>query len=153
MPPQSLNPYEPPQSELEQAPGNLALIDAGKGRRFCTLAVDYAGFLIFSVFVGVVLGLVFRNGVQVILTFLPRYVFGAILISVYYVFFEGIWARTPGKFVCGTRVVAQSGEPPSMTAIMKRTLSRFIPFEAFTFFGDRGLHDRLSDTRVVLVER
>jgi uncharacterized RDD family membrane protein YckC len=60
-----------------------------------------------------------------------------------------LWARTPGKWVFGTVVVNESGGKPSFGRVLKRTFSRFIPFEPFSFFGERGWHDSLSDTLVV----
>lgn len=147
---EKLNPYQPPQSQVADTPPDSPLTDADKGRRFGTLVVDYIGFILLSFVVGVILGAAFGSRGGAIMAKIPGLVFGAAVVFAYYMFFEGIWGRTPGKFAFGTRVVAESGGPPSTMAIVKRTLCRFIPFEAFTFFGERGLHDRLSDTRVVL---
>jgi uncharacterized RDD family membrane protein YckC len=40
---------------------------------------------------------------------------------------------------------------PSVWQILGRTVSRFIPFEAFTFLTNdkRGLHDTLTETYVI----
>ena len=48
-------------------------------------------------------------------------------------------------------VVNVHGAKPSVNAIIKRTLCRFIPFEPFTFLGlnSRGWHDSFSKTYVV----
>ena len=71
--------------------------------------------------------------------------------TAYYCFFEGIFARSPGKWICGTRVVDLEGNRPSFLQVIGRSLARFIPFEAFSFLGSRGIgwHDSLSSTRVV----
>ncbi|MEP7184358.1 MAG: RDD family protein [Rhodanobacter sp.] len=71
----------------------------------------------------------------------------------YYFFFEGIWARTPGKLVLGTRVVSQHGDKPAFGQVVGRTLCRFIPFDALSFFGEEGWHDSIPKTQVVLVRR
>ena len=67
----------------------------------------------------------------------------------YYCFFEGIWGRTPGKFLIGTKVVDEEGDPPSFGQIVGRSACRLIPFEPFSFFGARGWHDSISHTYVV----
>jgi uncharacterized RDD family membrane protein YckC len=72
-----------------------------------------------------------------------------VLYSTYYLFFEGLWARTPGKWLFGTIVVNTQNVRPSWKQVLGRTLCRFIPFEALTFFGERGLHDRFSGTLVM----
>lgn len=46
--------------------------------------------------------------------------------------------------------VSLSGEMSSIQ-IWKRTLSRLIPFDALSFFGENGWHDSWSDTRVVKI--
>lgn len=69
----------------------------------------------------------------------------------YYMFFEGLWQLTPGKMVTGTRVVTTEGQKPSFAAIVIRSFCRLIPFEGFSFMGEKvwGLHDRLANTYVV----
>jgi uncharacterized RDD family membrane protein YckC len=72
----------------------------------------------------------------------------------YYVVFEALLGRTPGKLITGTRVVNLAGGRPRFTQILGRSFARAVPFEAFSFFGSRaGWHDRWSRTRVVLVRR
>lgn len=77
---------------------------------------------------------------------------GLVVVIVYYVVAEGIFAITPGKFLTGTQVVNESGGKPRLAQIFGRTLARFIPFEPFSFlFGEKttGWHDSLSGTRVI----
>ncbi|HEX2675275.1 MAG TPA: RDD family protein, partial [Polyangiales bacterium] len=71
----------------------------------------------------------------------------------YYIFFEAVFGRTPGKMLTGTRVVTVDGGTPSFTQILGRNLARYVPFEPFSFFGDDavGWHDSWSGTRVVKV--
>ncbi|WP_163397974.1 RDD family protein [Flavobacterium fluviatile] len=59
--------------------------------------------------------------------------------------------RTAGKFVTGTIVVNQNGKKPNLIAIIIRTLSRLIPFDAFSFLGKSGKiwHDSISKNYVV----
>lgn len=64
---------------------------------------------------------------------------------------ESLWGKTVGKMVTHTKVVDENGNAPSMGRIFIRTLSRFIPFEAFSFLRAEpvGWHDSISKTRVV----
>ncbi|OGC84984.1 hypothetical protein A3F55_01175 [Candidatus Adlerbacteria bacterium RIFCSPHIGHO2_12_FULL_53_18] len=72
--------------------------------------------------------------------------------TLYYIFFESIWQRTPGKWATGTKVVKLDGTKPGFWRIVGRSFSRLIPFEALSFlFGHYpyGWHDRISKTMVV----
>ena len=51
--------------------------------------------------------------------------------------------------ITGTRVVNNQGLEPTSREIAIRTISRFIPFEPFSFFGGTGLHDSYSRTVVI----
>lgn len=144
------NPYQPPLSKALLVADDVVVWEhAEKWRRFGTLVVDYVGFLLLSMLVGVVLAIAFGEAGVATLERLPDIVLGLILMTSYYVFFEGIWARTPGKLIFGTFVVNASGGRPLFGQIVKRTLCRFIPFEPFSFFGETGWHDSISQTRVV----
>lgn len=147
------NPYHPPESNVEGAAPADGLVDAGKGRRFGTLVVDYVGYMILAFVVGVFLGLIFGEGWVAVFKAVPEIVFGCGVLFLYYVFFEGLWGRTPGKLVFGTRVVTETGEPLTFGRVALRTLCRFIPFEPFSFFGAKGWHDSLSKTRVVMAKK
>jgi uncharacterized RDD family membrane protein YckC len=73
--------------------------------------------------------------------------------GLYYGLLEHYWGRTLGKFLTRTIVISADGERPTISQIVARTLSRFIPFEPLSYlFGGSypiGLHDSLSKTRVV----
>lgn len=69
-------------------------------------------------------------------------------------FFEAFFDRTPGKFVCGTRVVSERGTAPTLGQVVGRTFARWIPFEPFSVLfsedGDaRGWHDSIAKTKVI----
>jgi uncharacterized RDD family membrane protein YckC len=83
---------------------------------------------------------------------IPNFLFGCFVILLYYAFFEGIWSRTPGKFLFGTVVISEDGGKPSMGQVFGRTLCRLIPFEPFSCLGKRGWHDSIPKTWVVLVK-
>ncbi|MEO5687933.1 MAG: RDD family protein [Burkholderiaceae bacterium] len=147
---QDSNPYRPPLAEVELASEAVeGRPVAGKGRRFATLLIDYIGFYALSLTIGIVLGIVFGSSALKYMQGGWSYVFGVVIVSAYYLFFEGLWSRTPGKMVLGTIVTDMNGGTPTFGAIAKRTLARIVPFEAFTFFGERGFHDKASRTQVL----
>ena len=154
---QEYNPFEPPKSDdsadqpdsLDQ-PGSL--VDASKGRRFGTLVIDYIGLATFGGIIGIAIFVGLGEEVSKSLEGLPDLILGIPIALGYYVFFEGLFARTPGKWIFGTKVVSESGSLPTITQVVIRTLCRMIPFEAFSFFGDKGgWHDTIPKTRVVRV--
>jgi uncharacterized RDD family membrane protein YckC len=145
------NPYRPPTATVETIADDttVAFEVAGKGRRFLTWVVDYAGFLVLSMLIGIVIAIGFGRGALSFLDGGWSYVFGFVVMSGYYLFFEGMFGRTPGKVLLGTKVVDLKGGEPTMGAIVKRTLARFVPFEGLSFLGERGFHDRVSSTLVI----
>lgn len=75
-----------------------------------------------------------------------------ILISIiYYLIFEGFFSRSVAKFITNTIVVNEDGSEPDFLTILKRTLCRFIPFDAFSYLGgqSRGWHDSIPNVYVV----
>ncbi len=85
--------------------------------------------------------------------YIPIYYFLAIVSFVYYLFFEGIWKRTPGKWLALTKVVNQSGDKPSFWQIIVRSAVRvagFIIIDSICLsFLEKTLHDYVSKTEVV----
>ncbi len=82
--------------------------------------------------------------------FIQKHMFLVIIILgiIYYLFYEAVLGATPAKFLTGTRVVDYDGSKPRFKAIFVRTVSRLVPFEAFSFFADDGWHDKWSETMV-----
>lgn len=74
-----------------------------------------------------------------------------ILTLPYFIIMEMMTGKTFGKMITGTIVVDRYGNQPKNSDIIKRSLSRLIPFDALSFLGTipRGWHDTLSDTYVV----
>ena len=114
------------------------------GRRLANYVLDYIGCFIFIFAIAFVLAL---TGLA---DKINSTVLGLLLFFSYYLLFEGIWARTPAKFITKTKVVMHDGSKPDFMHILGRTLARIIPFEPFSFFaGPIGWHDSLSKTIVV----
>ncbi|MEO0584715.1 MAG: RDD family protein [Bacteroidota bacterium] len=91
-------------------------------------------------FVGLVMGLLGEE----FIVFIPFMHF------FYYVISEKVWGKTLGKLITGTYVIAEDGAAPTTGQIIGRTLSRYIPFEVYSWiFAKYGWHDTLSKTRVI----
>jgi uncharacterized RDD family membrane protein YckC len=156
------NPYRAPASR-EVAVAETVVVDpatlrtASRGRRFGTFVVDYLLQFVFAMLLMVPAILV--GGEQMLdrierMNRLQEYALGLVVLLLYYIFFESLWARTPGKWVFGTRVVDDLGGKPRFGQVLGRSLARIVPFEAFSilFANDadvRGWHDRWPRTRVV----
>lgn len=149
---QEVSPYEPPKSDVgERIEENKAFVPAGKWRRFFNLLIDYIGFTILGALVGFMTAMIWGHaGVQFINS-LPDFVVGAPIVLTYYIVLEALFGRTLGKLITGTKVVGEDGNSASFGQIIGRSLSRLIPFEAFSFLGatGRGWHDSLAKTYVV----
>jgi uncharacterized RDD family membrane protein YckC len=124
---------------------------ASKGKRFGTFFIDYCCYIFICILFGFVVGLLFGSRGAMVFSGAFGYLFGFAVFFGYYGVFEGIWGRTPGKFLLGTVVVNESGGSPTFGQIMGRTAMRCVPFEPFSFFGTLGWHDSVTKTRVVLV--
>jgi len=78
--------------------------------------------------------------------------FFAVAIIIYYVFFESLFARTPGKWVSQTKVINAKGRKPGFFSILIRTLVRLTVIDMFFIpFMDKPLHDYLSKTKLIEV--
>ncbi|AXG74086.1 RDD family protein [Flavobacterium arcticum] len=77
-----------------------------------------------------------------------------LIVASYYIIIEVSTQRTIGKYITGTKVVCYDGTKPDARTIALRTVCRFIPFDAFSYFAanPRGWHDSLSKTYVVDVK-
>lgn len=146
------SPYRTPDSALVPPEPARPLVQASRGRRLGTLVIDYLMFQFFRVLI--VFGLSLFLSDKTVGTWVVPHaaLFEIGLLFAYYAFFEGVWSRTPGKWMAGTIVVDDRGRKPSFDQVIGRTLCRFIPFEPFSFLGQSGTgwHDRIPRTRVVM---
>jgi len=82
--------------------------------------------------------------------FIPFYIFFWGFLFVYYTIFEGIFKRTPGKWISLCKVVNKNGARPAFWQILVRSLIRLTIIDCFFIpFLDKPLHDYLSKTEVV----
>lgn len=82
--------------------------------------------------------------------FYAYYYFFYLAWFIYYVLFESLFARTPGKWLSITKVVTAEGKRPGFFRVVWRSLVRLTIIDCFFFpFFDRTLHDVLSKTDVI----
>lgn len=80
----------------------------------------------------------------------PYYLFFYPFVVIYYTIFEGLFSRSPGKWLSISKVRNLKGEAPSFLQVLLRSLLRIFIVEMFFIpFFDRPLHDQLTKTRVV----
>jgi uncharacterized RDD family membrane protein YckC len=69
---------------------------------------------------------------------------------VYYTFCEKVFkGYTLGKLITGTKAIRNDGSELTFKDAILRSLSRIVPFEAFSALGGRPWHDTWTKTRVV----
>jgi uncharacterized RDD family membrane protein YckC len=149
--------YDPLTANLN-APGELPL--ASQTQRFLTSIIDNILLYVVNTGVGIGVGLmaaIVGGGplsrealsiAQIIAT-----VIGLLVALSYYCILEMSTGMTLGKMIMGTKVVTETGGVPSFGQCLGRSACRFIPFEAFSFFGNKGFpigwHDSIPKTRVI----
>jgi uncharacterized RDD family membrane protein YckC len=130
------------------AMGVVNFVPSSNGKRFANAAVDL--FICICLFSPMLPAFAFlapieeKFGEQTAL-----WLFVILSRLIYYIVFESVFKATPGKFITESRVLTDDEQMPNLDKVLGRTFARFIPFEAFSFFGDRGWHDSISKTKVV----
>lgn len=86
------------------------------------------------------------GGPILLLTFLVAY----LNYIVYYTICEKLFkGYTLGKLITGTRAIRQDGNELTFKDALLRSLSRLVPFEAFSGFNTLTWHDSWTDTMVI----
>ncbi|MBB5030540.1 RDD family protein [Prosthecobacter vanneervenii] len=93
-------------------------------------------------------GVMFLNGTHTMADIAYTYLAGSVL---YYTCLEGLFGRSAGKWITGTKVVMMSGASLGFSRALLRSLCRLVPLEPFSFLGAvaSGWHDKWTNTRVV----
>lgn len=99
-------------------------------------------FVISSIFGIVIAFLTFKNFTIAFLTYI-------IVRFIYYITFEYILNRTPGKYQTQTKVLNRKGLKPTLVQLIKRNLSRFITIFSGISDNERAIHDNFSNTFVI----
>ena len=124
----------------------------GIGTRVINFVVDF--ILIFLLTYAAYSGWTFYVTYYNIIYF-PFYEFLAAVTFVYYLFFEGIWRRTPGKWLTLTKVVGTDGKKAGFGQIIVRSIVRVVGIilidSLFLPIIGKTLHDYVSKTYVVEV--
>jgi uncharacterized RDD family membrane protein YckC len=131
---------------------------ASRGQRLLNLILDLAIGYVIWITVGTTIA-IFADVINS--SFLKIWISGmgraekglsfAVIVGFYYYLTELYFSRSIAKFLTQTYVIMKDGSKPNYKTILKRTLCRFIPFEAFSFLGGTagGWHDSMSETYVV----
>jgi uncharacterized RDD family membrane protein YckC len=138
----------------------LAVLQTSAGKRFANYVIDLIALLLLYFVLGVMSAIVvlvfFPEAVDTMERDIDRFnwIFTLGIYFLYYTILESSAGRTLGKLVTGTKVVDEQGKTPGIGTIMLRTVSRWVPFEAFSFLGSdvRGWHDSWTNTYVVDVK-
>lgn len=135
---------------------------ATKGQRLANYIIDYAIRLLAGYLLGLTVGLMYTY-LDIATPYywitgmgrIGEFVLGYVIAFIYYTIFEGTLQCSPAKFITGTKVVAFDGSKPLFSTMVKRSLCRMIPFDAFSFLGepDKGWHDSISETYVVNIKK
>ena len=113
---------------------------ANRGERLAAFALDLVFMAAATFCLYLLFFLMLRSGVN-LLAGITLTLFSAFLVrNLYFIHFELAWqGRTPGKRVCGLRVVNRSGGPLTPSAIIARNLTReveaFLPL-SLVFFSE-----------------
>ncbi|WP_294674289.1 RDD family protein [uncultured Fluviicola sp.] len=126
-----------------------------QGVRFGYFLIDVVFFYIITFIVGMLIGIIVvaTGNVEALrpdstLIGVLNYI-GYPIFFLYYAISEGLGGATLGKLICGYTVIDEHANKVSFSKALLRTVCRYIPFESFSCFGERGWHDTLSKTYVV----
>jgi uncharacterized RDD family membrane protein YckC len=146
-----------PKPYYYQAP-EVNLVLAGTGLRFANYIIDLIVFYVALIIGGgVFLGLVFPSALENLETIDP--LLDRIATLLLYGIYMGIvevmtQGRSIGKFITGTKAVNYDGTNISAATAFARGLSRAVPFNQISAFGDppNPWHDRWNNTNVVIIK-
>ena len=135
----------------------IPLKPASKGKRFINMLVDIVGFYLFLLVILLFISLAWPNFMQRWMAEQGlAFVTNIIIFFFYYLIFEGMTLRSPGKLITRTKVVTLDGGVPTLGQIALRTMLRHVPFEWISIFGENAadgmavpMHDRWSKTVVI----
>lgn len=60
--------------------------------------------------------------------------------------------RSIAKYITGSKVICIDGTEPTFNDYLIRNISRIVPFDALSFLGENGWHDKWSETRVINIK-
>jgi|SRR6218665_692706 len=134
---------------------------ATKGQRFLNLFIDTLvmnwGLGFITAYIAVYITLMINPDFQFdnsdagnINMLLYWWILSIVNYLIYYTICEKVFrGYTLGKFITGTRAIREDGTELTFRDAMLRTLSRIVPFEPFSGFGDMPWHDGWTKTTVI----
>lgn len=125
---------------------------ANNGTRLANYLIDLIMIYFIISFITKFIGIIPGGLIKILVpNIFASFLYSYIIIFFYYFTFEYLFGKTISKMMTNTKVLTIDGERPDAGSIIGRTFARFIPFEAFSFFGSygKGWHDKLSNTVVV----
>ncbi|HTI91139.1 MAG TPA: RDD family protein [Puia sp.] len=150
------NYYTDPNPQQDLLSGDLlvSLQQASAGKRFANYLIDLVVFYIFII-------ILYASLVRAdVLSLDINPIVDRLLTLICYGFFMGIYegifrGRTLGKLITSTKAVNEDGTRISFSTALVRGLSRAVPFETFSAFGDPShpWHDKWTRTYVVDLTR
>ncbi len=123
--------------------------------RFGHWLLDYVFRLIFELAIGVVLGIILAltNNIEFLedpsIDTYNKLLSWLVFQPLYYFIFEFAMQASPAKAILGRIVVDEYGNKPTTKQIFLRSISRVVPFEAFSCLSTLGWHDTWSNTFVL----
>ena len=136
----------------------VELYRAGSGKRFLNYLIDYAiAYTLYRLVIMKMLIMLLAGIYRFFDSMAVLYAISYLSVIAWYILFrvafEGITGgKTIGKYLTGTRAVNDDGTRISPRAALLRSLSRSVPFEAFSALGSNPpypWHDRWTRTCVV----
>lgn len=137
----------------------LQIIDrnrASKGARFANYMIDLIAFYIVFFVILLVITLInpayghwFANTHDLL-----QRLIGIVSYALFSFFIEAVTGgRSLGKLITGTKVIMTDGEKPSVGDYFLRNIIRgIVLIDQLSFFGENGLHDSWSNTRVINIK-
>lgn len=140
---------------LDEETEEVKIVKASRGKRFLNYIIDYVVILVVGIVVLIGLELmeiVSLEGVEESRIYDVAFIL--FYIGYYFLSETFLKGKTVAKYITRTRVVTEDGGYPDFVSVIKRSFSRIVPFENFSFLGGdaegpRGWHDKWSDTYVV----
>jgi uncharacterized RDD family membrane protein YckC len=143
-----------PQQDILSDDLVINLQQANGGKRFANYLIDLVVFYIFAIILYVVL--VREDVLNLSQNPLVDRLLTLICYGIFMGIYEGIFrGRTLGKLITRTRAVNEDGTTISLGTAFLRGVSRAVPFETFSAFGDPSYpwHDRWTHTYVIDLTR
>ena len=154
---------QPAESGLsEQLISEIHLVPASTGQRFLNYLIDnlllqFGLSMLTGMAVGMLLGLFFPDYMLELsqrsdpFALLPlSYLIVIVNYLIYYTICEKAFkGYTLGKLITGTRAIREDGNELTFKDALLRSLSRLVPFEAFSAFGGYPWHDSWTKTKVI----